>query len=137
MKFVNTRSSCILSVGTYSVVLKVESYKDKLQCLPSLPKKDHGAHIIGRCFTMGLTWTFSPPCSPNDADIERPIGLMGTRHKALTRLRWSLIEDWVCAVNNDLWYDACATLDVSLKCMIFEERARYPKSLNPENPYKP
>ena len=66
---------------------------------------------------------------PKNPDIERPIGLMCTLHKVLTRLRWGLVEDWIRKSRHLFWYDAafpgCATLDVSLKRMMQFERARY------------
>ena len=53
---------------------------------------------------------------PKNPDIERPIGLMCTLHKVLTRLRWGLVEDWIRKSRHLFWYDAafpgCATLDV-------------------------
>ena len=66
---------------------------------------------------------------PKNQEIERPIGLMCTLHKVLTRLRWGLVEDWIRKSRHLFWYDAafpgCATLDVSLKRMMQFERARY------------
>ena len=41
--------------------------------------------------------------------------IMCTLHKALTRLRWDLVADWVQSAREQLWYDAAypgCTLDV-------------------------